>query len=68
MPRLKYQWSSPMWRRTLQEWSELLSGAGLLMTRLSEPRPTAAQVRANPNLDDCERLPYFLIFETRKSS
>jgi 2-polyprenyl-3-methyl-5-hydroxy-6-metoxy-1,4-benzoquinol methylase len=63
MPRLKYQWFTPHWRRTLQEWSELLGGAGFLIRRLIEPRPTAEQVRANPRLEDCARLPYFLVVD-----
>ncbi len=63
MPRLKYGWSSPFWRRTLQEWSELLASAGFLMRRLIEPRPTPEQVQANPKLDDCARLPYFLVID-----
>ncbi|MGH7468567.1 MAG: class I SAM-dependent methyltransferase, partial [Longimicrobiales bacterium] len=61
MPRLRYEWSSPFWRRTLQQWSELLSEAGFLIRRLLEPRPTVEQVRTNPKLDDCARLPYFLV-------
>jgi hypothetical protein len=60
MPRLKYQWRTPHWRRTLGEWTELTSSAGFLIRRLLEPRPTRRQVRSNPNLDDCARLPYFL--------
>jgi len=33
---------------------------------LREPRPTAEQVDANPALDDCRRVPYFLIVAARK--
>jgi hypothetical protein len=35
---------------------------GLLIKGLVEPRPTAAQVATNPRLEDCSRMPYFLIF------
>lgn len=63
MPRLKYPWTTPHWRRTLEEWSMLLSGAGFLIRRLIEPRPGKEAVAQNPNLDDCARLPYFLVVD-----
>ena len=66
MARLTSHWDTPYWHHTLTEWSELLTSAGFLIRRLSEPRPTAEQVRQNPNLDDCYRLPYFLIFDLLK--
>jgi 2-polyprenyl-3-methyl-5-hydroxy-6-metoxy-1,4-benzoquinol methylase len=66
MPRLLYFWDTPCWRYTLTEWSELIARAGFLMRRLLEPRPTAAQVRQCPQLEDCYRLPYFLIFDLIK--
>ena len=34
-----------------------------MIHRLREPRPTAAQVASDPRLDDCYRVPYFLIVE-----
>ena len=63
MPRLKSRWSSPFWRHTLQQWSDMLTESGFVIRRLREPRPTPEQVRANPNLEDCARLPYFLVVE-----
>jgi SAM-dependent methyltransferase len=66
MPRLRYHWSTPCRRHTLGEWSVLVSKAGLTIVRLLEPRATAAQVEANPRLDDCRRLPYFLIVDLQK--
>jgi hypothetical protein len=66
MPRLLYFWDTPCWRYTLTEWSELIARAGFLIRRLLEPRPTANQVRQYPRLDDCYRLPYFLIFDLVK--
>ena len=63
MPRLKYSWKSPMWRRTLGEHSELIADADFLIRRIYEPRPTPEQVERVPDLDDCYRLPYFLIFD-----
>ena len=66
MPRLTAHWSSPCWRYTLSEWTQLLTDAGLTIRHLHEPRPTEAQVVANPCLDDCRRMPYFLIFDLVK--
>jgi SAM-dependent methyltransferase len=63
MPRLKGHWKSPYWRRTLGEWTEMTERAGFLLRRLREPRPTSDQVRENPNLEDCYRVPYFIIFD-----
>lgn len=62
MPRLNYHWDTPQWRWTLSEWSQMLDDAGFLVRRIYEPRPTAQQVEQNPELDDCFRIPYFLVF------
>ena len=63
MPRLDYSWKTPMWRRTLGEQSESIADAGFLIRRIYEPRPTPTQVERVPDLDDCYRIPYFLIFD-----
>jgi 2-polyprenyl-3-methyl-5-hydroxy-6-metoxy-1,4-benzoquinol methylase len=63
MGRVQDHWETPYWYKTLAEWSTLIAEAGFLIRRLHEPRPTEEQVARNPNLDDCFRLPYFLIFE-----
>ena len=63
MARLRAHWETPYWYRNLTEWSALIADAGFAIRRLHEPRPTAEQVAANPDLDDCYRLPYFLIFD-----
>jgi 2-polyprenyl-3-methyl-5-hydroxy-6-metoxy-1,4-benzoquinol methylase len=66
MPRLTAHWSSPCWRHTLSEWTQMVRDAGFVIRNLHEPRPTAEQVAANPRLDDCSRMPYFLIFDLSK--
>jgi hypothetical protein len=66
MARLRYHWSTPCWRHTLSEWTSLVTGAGFTIRALREPRATAEQVAANPGLDDCRRMPYFLIFQLEK--
>jgi 2-polyprenyl-3-methyl-5-hydroxy-6-metoxy-1,4-benzoquinol methylase len=68
MPRLTYHWSTPCWRYTLSEWIGLVVDAGFTIRVLEEPRPTAEQVAANPHLEDCGRVPFFLIFSLRKVS
>jgi SAM-dependent methyltransferase len=66
MARLERHWETPYWSRTIEEWSEILSGAGLLIARLREPRPSAEAVLRAPTLEDCLRLPFFLIFDAIK--
>jgi 2-polyprenyl-3-methyl-5-hydroxy-6-metoxy-1,4-benzoquinol methylase len=67
MRRPAYVWETPQWRRTFEQWSTLIADAGLLIRRMWEPRPTADQVRRNPELDDCYRLPFFLVFDCLKA-
>lgn len=66
MRRLRYHWSTPYWRYTLSDWTSMVIDAGFEIRQLLEPRPTAAQVAANPNLEDCYRMPFFLIFNLAK--
>ena len=65
MRRLVYHWSTPFWRRTLEQWSELIAGAGFHIARLYEPRPSEEEVADQPELSDARELPYFLIFDLR---
>jgi ubiquinone/menaquinone biosynthesis C-methylase UbiE len=66
MSRLKYHWRTPFRRYTLTEWSGLIRDAGFIIQRLNEPRPAAELVAAHPELEDCSRMPFFLIFEILK--
>jgi 2-polyprenyl-3-methyl-5-hydroxy-6-metoxy-1,4-benzoquinol methylase len=66
MRRLTYHWTSPYWRHTLAEWSELIAGAGFLIRRLAEPRPSLEQVARVPHIEDAYRLPSFLIWDVVK--
>ena len=65
MRRLAYHWSTPFWRRTLEQWSELFAAAHFHVARLYEPRPTEDEVADQPELSDARELPYFLIFDLR---
>jgi len=62
MPRLLAHWSTPYWRLTLTEWTELLASAGFFIRRLLEPRPTPEQVAGRPELEDC----FFLVVDAVK--
>jgi SAM-dependent methyltransferase len=66
MPRLRYQWSTPSWRYTLSEWARLVAEVGFVICQLYEPRPTAEQLARKPDLDDCSRVPFFLVFDLSK--
>jgi SAM-dependent methyltransferase len=66
MARLAYQWETPFHRYTLEQWSDMLSSAGLQIRRLREPRPTPLQIAERPQLEDSSRLPYFLLLECAK--
>jgi SAM-dependent methyltransferase len=66
MPRLKYPWSTPFRRYTLTEWSDLIRNAGFVIRSLSEPRPDPGLAALHPKLDDCFRMPFFLVFEIVK--
>jgi 2-polyprenyl-3-methyl-5-hydroxy-6-metoxy-1,4-benzoquinol methylase len=63
MKRLTDHWSTPGWRHTLEEWSALIEASGLMIRRMREPRPTADDLAGAPELEDCSRVPYFLIFD-----
>jgi 2-polyprenyl-3-methyl-5-hydroxy-6-metoxy-1,4-benzoquinol methylase len=67
MARLRYHWDTPYTRFTLAQMSAMTAAAGFLIRRIAEPRPTKEQVEENPDLDDCCRLPYFLILELVKT-
>jgi SAM-dependent methyltransferase len=66
MARLERHWETPYWSRTIEEWGEILAGAGFLIARLREPRPSAEVVLRVPALEDSRRLPAFLIFDAIK--
>lgn len=63
MARLTGTWETPVWHRTLTEWSVVIADAGLAIQRLSEPRPTPEQVGRFPAFEPATRMPYFLIVE-----
>lgn len=60
-------WETPRWHLTLSGWAAAIGAAGLVITGIHEPRPTASQVERRPELDDSRRLPYFLILECERA-
>jgi len=68
--RFRFQPSFPAltrnFHRPLSVWSEALASAGLWIERLWEPRPTAAQARAEPRWLPYREQPYFLVLRARK--
>jgi len=66
MKRLAYPWRTPFWRRTLEEWTAMTSNSGFVVEQLTEPRPSADAVATWPELEDCARMPYFLILRLSK--
>jgi ubiquinone/menaquinone biosynthesis C-methylase UbiE len=66
MARLKYHWDTPFRRYTLTEWSGMVREAGFLIRGLHEPRPDAELVARQPELEDCHRMPFFLILDVVK--
>ncbi len=68
MKRLKYHWDTPGRRHTLEQFSRLFELAGFLVRRIREPRPALEQVVARPELEDCYRLPYLLVFDLVKGT
>ena len=48
------------WTHTLEDYTGALEGAGLLIERVREPRPTIEQVAQRRSLERWRRLPLFL--------
>ncbi len=64
--RQKYEWKSAGLHATLSEWLAWMLDAGFLLRGVTEPRPTEEQLAARPDLEDCWRLPYYLMFDLEK--
>jgi 2-polyprenyl-3-methyl-5-hydroxy-6-metoxy-1,4-benzoquinol methylase len=68
MKRLVHHFATVQYRYTLEQWSQMLESAGLMIARLREPRPSEAMIATRPELGDAARLPYFLIIDARVSA
>ena len=58
----------PRFTRTLSQWLNLLIGAGFLLERVEEPRPSDETVRQCPDVQDAQVVAYFLHMRARKPS
>lgn len=67
LPGRSEGWDTPRWYLTLSEWAAAIGAASLVIAGIHEPRPTATQVEHRPELDDCRRLPYFLILDCERA-
>ena len=67
MKRLTGHWSTPYHRFTLTQWGAMIAAAGFVIRGLSEPRPDARALAVHPELEDCSRMPYFLVLEVVKA-
>jgi SAM-dependent methyltransferase len=62
LPKFK----TPLFRRTLSQWLNLLVGAGFRLEFVSEPCPTDEAVRTCPAVEDAQVVAYFLHVRARK--
>jgi SAM-dependent methyltransferase len=68
MKRLSRRFRTVQYRYTLARWSEMIAGAGLVITRMWEPRPTVEALARRPELADAKRVPFILIFGLRAAA
>jgi SAM-dependent methyltransferase len=57
---------TPRFTRTLSAWINLFLGAGFVLERVEEPRPSDEAVRRCPNVQDAQVVGYFLHLRGRK--
>ena len=56
----------PRFDRTLEDWLNLLVGAGFALERVCEPRLAKHRLQARPDLYEAEIVPWFIVFRWRK--
>ena len=61
--RWSYEFTTRALHVTLEQWIDWSIEAGFSIRALREPKPTEETVRAQPDLADATRVPYFLIFD-----
>jgi hypothetical protein len=62
-----YDFTTPGYHATLEDWFGWLTDAGFSLRSLREPRPTEAALRLHPDLEDAARVPYVLMFDAVRS-
>jgi ubiquinone/menaquinone biosynthesis C-methylase UbiE len=58
----QYEFTTSAYHAPLEDWFAWIRDAGLVVSDLREPRPTAEALRLHPELEDATRVPYFLMF------
>lgn len=63
-----YEFTTSSMHATLEDWIEWFTAAGFSLRALREPSPTPEAISRLPELQDCARVPYFLLlaFERRQ--
>ena len=61
-----YDMKTTQYHATLTEWFRWITGAGLTLHNLDEPRPTEEAIQGHPALADAEMVAYFISFDARK--
>jgi SAM-dependent methyltransferase len=61
--RFGYEFTTSALHVPLEDWFTWIFEAGFTLRAFREPRPTADAVRANPDLEDATRIPYFAMFD-----
>lgn len=58
-----YEFTTTALHATLEDWLAWFAAAGFSLRALREPCPSAEAVARHPELDDCARIPYFLLLD-----
>jgi SAM-dependent methyltransferase len=58
----------PRFTRTLSQWTKMVLDAGFVIERINEPEPSDEDVKAHPELQDAQVIPYFLHIRASKPS
>lgn len=58
-----YEFTTTALHATLEDWLAWFAAAGFSLRALREPRPSVEAVARHPELEDCARIPYFLLLD-----
>lgn len=58
-----YEFTTTALHATLEDWLSWFLVNDFSLRALREPRPTAAAIARHPELEDCARIPYFLLLD-----
>jgi len=58
-----YEFSTTALHATLEDWLGWFSASGFSLLTLREPVPSPEAIARHPELDDCSRIPYFLLMD-----